>query len=319
MASRLQGFALAVLVLALAGCAPKPGGAKEGSQSLPPPAPSAELLAVRETLRSLGRGMRSRERRVEETRESLQRLSDAFERAREESAQAGKSSRDALGKAGEAIEGLAGRIENLERQLGLLVERASRADAREKERRVSPAGLPSRASPVGAPLAGARVPSVGLPGSGGAQTAGLPADAVRVTVAPPPSADPPRASGPGPADDYARAVRVLREERSFAKARGLLEAFIAGHPTHELADDAQYWIGQSYFQEKNFEGAILAFNKVQVDYANGDKAPEALLLEALSFLSLGDQASARELLGRVIGKYPDSAAAGEARERLESL
>lgn len=318
MASRLQGFALAALVLSLAGCAPKPGGAKEGSSPLPPPPPSAELLAVRETLRSLGRGMRSQERRAEETRESVQRLSDAFERAREESARAGKASRDALGKAGEAIAGLAGRIENLERRLGLLSARVSRADAREKERRVSPAGLPSRASPVGAPLADARIPSVGRPGSG-ARAAGLPEDAVRVTVVSPLPAAPPQASAPGPADDYARAVRALREERRFSKARGLLEAFLAEHPTHELADDAQYWIGQSYFQEKNFEGAILAFNKVQVDYANGDKAPEALLLEALSFLNLGDQASARELLGRVIGKYPDSAAAGEARKRLESL
>ena len=111
----------------------------------------------------------------------------------------------------------------------------------------------------------------------------------------------------------------MRDERNFSKARGLLNGFISEYPTHELADDAQYWIGQSYYQEKNFERAILAFNKVQVDYANGDKAPEALLLEALSFLNIDDRASARELLGQVIAKYPDSSAASTARKRLDSL
>ena len=58
---------------------------------------------------------------------------------------------------------------------------------------------------------------------------------------------------------------------------------------------------------------------MQVDYANGDKAPDALLKEALAFLNLGDKASARELLARVIQKYPNSSAAEAALERLKSL
>ena len=153
---------------------------------------------------------------------------------------------------------------------------------------------------------------------------GLPVKGARVAVIPKEPASRPQKPAPAPRppdpeEDYTQAIRVLRDERNFVKARGLLNGFISKYPTHELADDAQYWIGQSYYREKNFERAILAFNKVQVDYANGDKAPEALLLEALSFLNIDDRASARELLGQVIAKYPDSNAASTARKRLESL
>ena len=124
---------------------------------------------------------------------------------------------------------------------------------------------------------------------------------------------------PNPEEEFALAIRVLREEKNFEKARSLLKGFIKKYPTHELADDAQYSIGWSYFEEKKIERAILAFNTVRVDYANGDRAPEALLMEALSHLEWGDTEAARELLGEVIEKYPDSSAAATARKRLKSL
>jgi tol-pal system protein YbgF len=122
-----------------------------------------------------------------------------------------------------------------------------------------------------------------------------------------------------PDADFNEALRVFRKDRSFPKARLLLNRFISSYPTHDLADDAQYLIGESYFEEKNYERAILAFNKVQVDYANGDKAPDSLFKEALSFLNLGDRASARELLGRVVQKYPGSEAEQAATKHLNSM
>lgn len=314
MASRLGRLALAALAFASPGCT--------GVDS-PPPRPPVDLSAIKESLEGLRRGMRDQERRIEGAREEAQRLADAFARAREEIESGREDARKSLEKAGKITAGLEARIGKLESRVSLLRASASRADARKGEPVAGPAGAPSRMAPVGAPLADARIASVGLPEDRDAPVAGLPAGGARPPAASREIVVPRRAPAPPPSsepeENYARAIRVLREERSFARARGLLEAFIERHPTHELADDAQYWIGQSYFQEKNFERAILAFNKVQVDYANGDKAPEALLLEALSFLSLGDQASARELLGRVIGKYPDSGAASAARERLESL
>ncbi len=262
--------------------------------------------------------MRNQEQRIEEAREAIQEITDEVERAR-------KDSENSLEKAGEAIAKLQERIEKLENEVSQLRSKAPLVAAQKKEEVVvTPAGEPSRMLAVGAPREGVRIPSAGLPQNQDAQIVGLPTGNTRVAVIPTelvgqPQKPVPAPRPPDPEEDYAQAIRVLRDERSFAKARGLLNAFITRYPTHELSDDAQYWIGQSYFEEKNFERAIIEFVKVAADYANADKAPEALLLEALSFLNLGDLASARELLGRVIGEYPDSSAATTARKRLESL
>jgi len=282
--------------------------------------PSVDVAAIEENLQGLRHGMRNQEQRIEEAREAIQGVTDEVERAR-------KDSEKSLEEAGKVIAKLTERVEKLENEVSQLRSKPPLVAAQEKEKVevvVTPVGAPSRMSPVGAPPLNARIPSAGLPQSRDAQDVGAPAPEARVAVIPKEPASRPQKPAPAPRppdpeEDYTQAIRVLRDERNFVRARGLLNGFISKYPTHELADDAQYWIGQSYYQEKNFERAILAFNKVQVDYANGDKAPEALLLEALSFLNIDDRASARELLGQVIAKYPDSSAAATARQRLESL
>ncbi len=324
-ASGLRPFSLVVFSFFLIGCPDTNSPA--GDSGTPPPAPAAQVgtqnpsidvAAIEANLKGLRRGMQNQEQRIEEAREAIQGVTNEVERAR-------KDSEKSLEKAGKTIAKLQERIDKLEKELSLLRSKPPvQATKKKAEVVVTPAGSPSRMSPLGVPAGDGRVVSAGLPASTGTQPVGQPAAGERVVViSKEPVNRPPQAKPvpklPDPEEDYTRAIRVLRDERNYAKARSLLDTFIDNYPTHELADDAQYWIGQSYYQEKNFERAILAFNKVQVDYANGDKAPEALLLEALSFLNIDDRASARELLGQVIAKYPDSSAAATARQRFESL
>ena len=324
--SRLRSFSLVALSLVLLGCpeADSPVGGP-GSPPRPappaqvaPPLPSVDVAAIEENLQGLRSGMRNQEQRIEEAREAIQGVTDEVERAR-------KNSEESLGKTEKSIAKLEERIEKLEDEVSRLRTKTRLVAAAKKEEIVvKPVGVPTQALHVGVPPANMLFPSAGLPQNRDAGAVGLPVKGARVAVIPKEPASRPQKPAPAPRppdpeEDYTKAIRVLRDERNFVKARGLLNGFISEYPTHELADDAQYWIGQSYYQEKNFERAILAFNKVQVDYANGDKAPEALLLEALSFLNIDDRASARELLGQVIAKYPDSGAASTARKRLESL
>ena len=327
--SRLKAFSLVVLSFVLLGCpeADSPVGGPSKVIPATPPAPpaqvaaqnqSVDVAAIEKNLRGLRHGMRNQEQRIEEAREVIQGITDEVERAR-------KDSEESLEKAGKTIAKLQERIEKLENEMKQLRSKAPLVAAQKKEEVVvTPVGSPSRMLPVGAPPANMLIASAGLPQNRETGDVGVPAPDKRVSVIPPEPVvqtpePPPAPKLPDPEEDYTQAIRVLRDEKNFVKSRELLNKFISKYPTHELADDAQYWIGQSYFQEKSFERAILAFNKVQVDYANGDKAPEALLLEALSFLNIDDRASARELLGQVIAKYPDSSAASTAKKRLESL
>jgi tol-pal system protein YbgF len=102
-------------------------------------------------------------------------------------------------------------------------------------------------------------------------------------------------------------------------ARRKFEAFLRQYPNTELSDNAQFWVGETYYLKKDFERAILEYEKAIVKYPEGDKIPAALFKQALAFLELGDKTNARNLLKRVIGKYPHSEQAEMAKKKLETI
>ncbi len=102
-------------------------------------------------------------------------------------------------------------------------------------------------------------------------------------------------------------------------ARRKFEAFLKQYPNTELSDNAQFWIGETYYLKKDYERAILEYEKAIVKYPEGDKIPAALFKQALAFLELGDKTNARNLLKRVIEKYPHSEQAELAKKKLETL
>ncbi len=101
-------------------------------------------------------------------------------------------------------------------------------------------------------------------------------------------------------------------------ARRKFEAFLKQYPNTELSDNAQFWIGETYYLKKDYERAILEYEKAIVKYPEGDKIPAAIFKQALSFLELQDKTNARNLFRRVIEKYPRSDQAEMARKRLET-
>ena len=102
-------------------------------------------------------------------------------------------------------------------------------------------------------------------------------------------------------------------------ARRKFEAFLKQYPNTELSDNAQFWIGETYYLKKDYERAILEYEKAIVKYPEGDKIPAALFKQALAFLELGDKTNARNLLKRVIEKYPQSDQAQLAKKKLETI
>src|SRR4030042_4197790 len=102
-------------------------------------------------------------------------------------------------------------------------------------------------------------------------------------------------------------------------ARRKFEAFLKQYPNTELSDNAQFWIGETYFLKKDFEKAILEYEKAIAKYPEGDKISAALLKQALAFLEIGDKSTARNLLRRVIERYPHSDQAEMAKKRLEGI
>jgi len=109
------------------------------------------------------------------------------------------------------------------------------------------------------------------------------------------------------------------QKGNFEGARRKFEAFLKQYPNTELSDNAQFWIGETYYGKKDYEKAILEYEKAIAKYPEGDKVPAALLKQALAFLELGDKTNGRNLLKRVIERYPHSEQADMAKKRLETI
>ena len=109
------------------------------------------------------------------------------------------------------------------------------------------------------------------------------------------------------------------QKGDYEGARRKFEAFLKQYPNTELSDNAQFWIGETYYAKKDYEKAILEYEKAIAKYPEGDKIPSALLKQALAFLELGDKTNGRNLLKRVIERYPQSEQADMAKKRLDTI
>jgi len=118
---------------------------------------------------------------------------------------------------------------------------------------------------------------------------------------------------------YDRALKTIREERKFAEGRELMELFLKRYPKDDLAVNAAYWVGETYYAEKNFEKAILQFEEIIQKYGEHPKVASAMLKQALSFEATGDAETAKLLLKRVVETYPLSDEAKKAKEKLQEL
>lgn len=117
---------------------------------------------------------------------------------------------------------------------------------------------------------------------------------------------------------YASAYEAFKEGK-YEKARTEFQNFLKLYPDSEYSDNAQFWIGESYYFENKYEKAILEYEKVVKNYPKGNKVPYALLKQGLSFLNLGDKASARLILQQIIKSYPNTNQARIARAKLVEI
>jgi len=121
-----------------------------------------------------------------------------------------------------------------------------------------------------------------------------------------------------PQREYDQAYAAYRGQR-YDEALALFNAFLKHFPKDDLADNAQYWIGEIYYDIENYPSAILAFKEVVTVYGDRNKAPDALLKIGYAYLALDDPNNARFFLKRVIKNYPFSKAEVKAREKLKEL
>ena len=122
----------------------------------------------------------------------------------------------------------------------------------------------------------------------------------------------PKSAG-NPEQEYAAALATYRA-REHGQAVIEFKDFIAKYPKHSLAGNAQYWIGEAYWAQRDYRQALIEFEKV---FEHGQaKAPDALLKIGLCHLRLNDVPRAQQAWQRVVNEYPKSEPATMARSLI---
>jgi len=114
-------------------------------------------------------------------------------------------------------------------------------------------------------------------------------------------------------------ARQAYDNGELDKARQNFQKLIQNNPKSKNADNAQFWIGESYYREKWYERAILEYQTVIEKYPNGNKVPAAMLKQGMALLQIGEKSSARLILQELVKKYPKAPEAKISAKKLKEF
>jgi len=136
----------------------------------------------------------------------------------------------------------------------------------------------------------------------------------------PPANEPPQRAVVGAqlAESYRQAIMLFGRGRH-AEARRGFEAVFESDSGGELADNALFWIGETYFAAGDLNNAVRYYTRVVNEYSDQNKAPDAMFKTALAQAKTGDLALARRTLQQVIERYPYSSTASSAKAELQRI
>ncbi len=120
-------------------------------------------------------------------------------------------------------------------------------------------------------------------------------------------------------DDLYTSALQAHDKGNYSTAREKFKALMVKYPESDKIDNCQFWIGESFYQEKWYEKAILEYQKVIEKYPKGNKVRAALLKQGLSFYNIGDKQNATLVLNELIQKYPKSNEAMVASKKLKGF
>ena len=136
---------------------------------------------------------------------------------------------------------------------------------------------------------------------------------VRGTGAVPAPASPPRPASPSvaatgsgdPRADYDAAYAYILQ-RQYERAEMGFRQFLQSHPRDRLTPDATFWLGESYLQRQRHREAAEQFLKVSTEYAQSQKAPDAMLRLGIALNALGARDQACATFAELERKFPQA-------------
>jgi tol-pal system protein YbgF len=193
-------------------------------------------------------------------------------------------------------------LDELKQQMSILSERMEASDV-QMSRRIG--ALEARLTPGSSPAPMGSRPSPSATG----QT--------------PLSSSPPGESlGAAPAAGSPEAKRLYQaalgdyQRGKFDLAAQGFRTYLDQAPRGDVADTAQYYLGESLYSAKDYRNAIAEFERLAQDFPQSPQVPSALLKTGYAYYEVKDGVQGRRALRTLVEKYPTSKEAKLAEEKL---
>lgn len=111
----------------------------------------------------------------------------------------------------------------------------------------------------------------------------------------------------------------LLKSGEYDNAIAAFEAFQQQYPDSQYGDNAQFWLAEAHYVKRDFAAALPAYQTMLSHYPASKKLSHAMLKIGYSYSELGQAAEARTVLTDLQQRFPGSAAAQLAAQRLTQL
>jgi tol-pal system protein YbgF len=165
------------------------------------------------------------------------------------------------------------------------------------------------------PSAAGAAPSAPAPEASGAPAESAPAVPALPVSQP---ANQAGAQTPPLKETFQAGVRDYNAAR-YEVAAGEFQDVLHYYPLDEMAGNAQFYLGEIAYRQKNFSGAVKAYNAVLEGFPGSPKAPAAQLRKSLALLQMDKKEAAITELRLLIRRHPQTPEAAQARAKLSAL
>ena len=128
------------------------------------------------------------------------------------------------------------------------------------------------------------------------------------------------AGGPAPSADtlYSNGLRDITSGK-YDLARSEFQDYLKYYGDTDLASNAQFYLGEISFKQKQYGDAVAAYEKVLTNYPKSFKLAPARLRKGMALIELGQKTGAVREFREVVRRYPGTEEDRQARAKLKEL
>jgi tol-pal system protein YbgF len=127
-------------------------------------------------------------------------------------------------------------------------------------------------------------------------------------------------AGPAPSADtlYSNGLRDITSGK-YDLARSEFQDYLRYYGETDLASNAQFYLGEIAYSQKNYEQAVGEYDKVLTNYPKSFKLAPARLKKGMALIELSQKASGVRELREVVKRFPGTEEERRARAKLKEL